>query len=376
MPVDNTAREVELMTFLNGALIGSREFRGKLLERVDAYRSESADDILARVEYQPPGASCRYDIYLYRDDPPLHVVLEIKRSDSGLREDQLREYLAQLKIIQPDKALRRRRNAPKSAKLVVVTGATETPGVIDEFHKAGNGFLREYLEWVSWYELADMLADLEGGADRPHCDQLMRLLASQGYMSHGSTLPRLKTQEKLLSRLSEADSQAAGGEDLEVLEAALGRMEYQMAKLGFGVPVHVTVKGRKRQSSRIRTTKVGHPLVVFGQNIKGVGRMFVPNPEARAFDAGSKRTAKQDYGVGIAFSVRQRAWIAFIKPQKGHPLTPGFTSQRSTKDRPVLSHTAEGVYGWLLKGCEKQPAKTARFLAKTWNEYRGEVPES
>jgi hypothetical protein len=368
---DTSAREAEMASVLSSAMVASPEFLRRLLLRVDAHQPEVTDGIDVRVEYTPAASHKRFDIWVGREDPKLSLVFELKRDEGGVKKEQLVEYLAILKLIQEDRSLRPRRGAPKYAKLVVVTGATESPAAVSEISAAAGGKLAGHVVWVSWYELMDLVEDLpEKDKENPIVQQLSRRLSEQGYVSYADAIPRLRRQERLLSRIADLAGSDAPDDDLSVLEATLGRMEYQMAKKGFGVSVHVTVKGRQRRTLvRQRTIKLGTPLSVFGTGIRTLGRTFLPNGDIRAFEQASIRTRKQESGVGIAFSVHSRGWVAYIRNRRGSPLPDGFVESFSSNDREPLDFSVEGVHGWLLKGRQKQPEVTARFLERVWSTY-------
>ena len=370
MPKTEAAREAELAAMLYGALVGSLAFRGRFLQRAKAHRAEILEGLKLRVEYSPGDASRRFDIYIRREDPRLEMAVELKRSETGLEEQQLREYLSLLRVLPKDCTLRRRKNAPKYSRLVVVTGATEMPEVIARMREASNGFLQNYLEWCSWYELVDLLHADEGDVTGPGTSELLELLGEQGYVSERSVLPRLRSQEKILSKLSDVMKADSEEDDMEVLQATLGRMEYEMAKLGYGVTIHVTAGKRgKKTVTRQRQVRVGKPLTVLDTAIKGIGRAFLPNETIRVFHSDSKKTRKQTEGVGLAFSVHQRAWVAYIKPRRGHLLPKDFLTRHQTRERVPLNREVEGIHGWYLKGSQKQPRRTAAFLDRAWIDY-------
>ena len=88
------------------------------------------------------------------------------RDEAGLEADQLREYLSLLNVLQPGGVLRRKRGAPRYAKLVAITGATEQPEVVTNLLEAGGGFLSGHLGWLSWFELMDCILDLRESGER------------------------------------------------------------------------------------------------------------------------------------------------------------------------------------------------------------------
>lgn len=367
---DDTPREAELAALLNGALVGCNIFQKAILNRIEAHQPDIISGVRVRVEYSPGDSNKRFDLYLNREDPALSIAFELKRDESGLSEEQIREYLALLGLIQEDRSLRRRKNAPKYAMLVVITGATEKPSILEEITAAGQGFLKPNVRWLSWYELMDLIEDLPGDEhNNPLVKQLTDCLSEQGYVSHKDSLPRLRQQEKLLSRILEFSESPDTEGDMLVLDATLGRLEYQMAKLDFGVAVHVTLKSRKKTISRQRAVKLGRHMSVFGLKLKSIGRTFLPNDEIRVYGNEAKTSKGQKYGVGIGYSVMERGWIAYIIPRKGHPIEDGFVSSRATGSRVEIDHATSGIHGWLLKGKDKQPEKVARFLRSTWRDY-------
>jgi hypothetical protein len=370
----DAAREAELAAMLFGALNGSADFRGRFLNRVSAHRADVLDGIRIRVEYTPPGETRRFDIYLVREDPRLEMAIELKRSETGLEEQQLREYLSLLRVLHPDGSLRRRPNAPRHSKLAVITGATEVPEVIQKLQTANNGFLSDYLSWCSWYELADLLSQRAGSGDNPSTTILLELLKDQGYVSQRSTMPRLRGQEKVFSRLSEVTLTDSDQDEMDVLQATLGRMEYEMAMLDYGVTVHVSVGKRNKKSvTRQRLVKVGRPMNVLGTQIRGRGRVFLPNDAIRRFHDESRRTRKQNEGVGLAYSIHKRSWVAYIKPLKAQSFPDGFIESLCTGERVQLDRAVEGLDGWYLLGSQKQPRKAAAFLDRAWKEYLSAV---
>ena len=345
------------------------------LQRVGAHKSEVVDNIRSRVEYQPPGSSKRYDIYIKRDEPTLSIAIELKRDETGLDEMQLREYLSMLRILREDRSLRRSKNSPKYSKLVVITGATEQPEMIKKLMNASGGFLQNHLVWLSWYELSDIITELELEGETlhsPNVKNLAQLLAEQGYVSQEMALPTLREQARTLGALGvvNLDRRVALDNEMEILETTLGRIEYQMAKLNFGLPIQVNVKGRRKKSvSKQRAFRLGHSVKVLGTNARSVARLFVPNDEIEYFYSNAKKTSKQNSGVGLAFSIHSRGWIAVIKPIKQKPLPPDFVQFHRSSERIPIDYKDEGMHGWVLKGTQKQPAKAARFLARAWNDY-------
>lgn len=71
----------------------------------------------------------------------------------------------------------------------------------------------------------------EGGLSNEAVDELSLRLESQGFVSGASPLPRLRAAERLAPRLAEYAEQAELAEEMDVLAATLGRLEYQMAKV-------------------------------------------------------------------------------------------------------------------------------------------------
>jgi hypothetical protein len=366
---ENSARESELAANLYAALVASKDFQREFLRLVDAHEPDASGRVDIRFEYTPGTSNKRFDIYLSREDPSLRLAVELKRNEAGLEEEQLREYLSLLGVLQPGGVLRRRRGVPRYAKLVAITGATEQPEVINNLLAAGGGFLKGHLGWLSWFELMDCILDLkEAGEVSDAVDELSRRLEEQGFVSRGSPLPRLRAAERLAPKLMEFDRDSNKLEEVEVLSATLGRLEYQMAKLDFGVTVHVTAKKRNKfQTSRKRTLYVGKPVKVLGQPVKSIGRKFLPNDTIQAFIDTAKKTSGQEAGVGIAFSISRGGWVAFIKPLRGRPLPAGFIPGLASGDREVVQ--GGGIQGWLLKGRQKQPESTARFLVRAWANY-------
>lgn len=371
MGADNTARESELAANLFAALVASPAFQRKFLLLVGAHEPDAPGRVDVRFEYTPGTSNKRFDIYLRREDPALRLAIELKRGESGLEAEQLREYLSLLEVLQPGGVLRRRRGAPRYAKLIAITGATERPEVVKELLTADSGFLEGYLGWLSWFELMDCILELrEANEANDAVEELWRRLEAQGFVSRGSPLPRLRAAERFAPKLMDFAKSSTAHEDLEVLNATLGRLEYQMAQEGFGVTVHVTAKKRKRfDASRKRSITVGKPIKVLGQTLKSPGRAFLPNETIKAFKDGAKKTGGQEAGVGIAFSIARGGWIAFIKPMRGRPLPESFVADLASRDREALG--SDGVHGWLLKGRQKQPESTARFLVRAWGKYIG-----
>ena len=369
MGSDNTARESELAAGLFAALVSSPGFKRRFLHLVGAHEPDSDAQIDERFEWTPGDSSKRFDIYLGREDPSLRLAVELKRDESGLEADQLREYLSLLDVLLPGGVLRRSRRASPYAKLVVITGATEQPEVIRSLLEAGGGFLAPHLHWLSWFELMDCIQDLkDAGTEDGAVRKLRRRLEEQGFVSRGSPLPRLRAAERLAPRLVDFATRSKDLEELEILSATLGRMEYQMAKLDFGVTVHITKKKRNKiQVSRKRSINVGRPIKVLGHSVYAVGRAFLPTETIQQFIDAAKKTGGQEAGVGIAFSPTRGAWLAFIKPLRGHPLPDGFVEGLASGSRE--SATDEGIHGWLLKGRQKQPESTARFLKRAWETY-------
>ncbi len=367
---DSNARESELTALLHGALLGSRPFRAAFLRRINAHKSEVQDGLRSRLEFQPPNTAKRFDIYLTREEPALTIVIELKRDENRLREDQLREYLSLMGIIPADGSLRRHRNSPKYAQLIVITGATETPEIVTKLLQANNSFLKNHLKWLSWYELADMLTEITvSQSPNPHIDELSRILSEQGYVSFSTALPQLKSQERMLKQLVDTIKSDKLNDEMEVLEATLGRMEFQMAKLNYSVAVRVRVKGRKKVPIRQRSLKIGKPIRVLGVNIRSIGRAFLPNNTIKDFIESSQKSRNQESGVGIAYSAFNRAWVAFIRPYRGKAIPRGFIEKYATREREILDHKQEGIHGWLLKGRQKHPQSTARFLNRIWDDY-------
>jgi len=164
--------------------------------------------------------------------------------------------------------------------------------VINDLLASGNGFLEDHLIWLSWYSLRDAILDVSAGAAANEAlDELALRLEQQGYLSRGSPLPRLRASERFAPRLSEYRKAAAASEELDVLNATLGRMEFQMAKLEYGVAVHVTAKKRNKvHVTRRRTVYLGRPKRVLGQPLRSVGRCFLPNEEIARFVEAAKKT--------------------------------------------------------------------------------------
>ena len=215
----------------------------------------------------------------------------------------------------------------------------------------------------------DTILDLRNaGESNDAVDELWRRLEEQGFVTRGSPLPRLRAGERFAPRLVEFAAATNDQEELEVLSATLGRLEYQMAKLDFGVSVHVTVKKRNKiQVNRRRTIYLGKSVKLLGQSVRAVGRAFLPTMIIQSFVDTAKKTGGQDAGVGIAFSLTKGAWVAFIKPLRGRPLPPGFAAEFASRDRDPLK--GDGLDGWVLKGRQKQPESTARFLVRAWGDY-------
>jgi hypothetical protein len=373
MGADNTARESELAANLYAALVASPAFRREFLRLTGAHEPDAEGRIDVRFEWSPGSSRLRFDIFLMREEPSMRLAVELKRDETGLEADQLREYLSLLNVLQPGGVLRRKRGAPRYAKLVAITGATEQPEVVTSLLEAGGGFLAGYLGWLSWFELMDcILALRESGERNGAVDELSRRLEEQGFVSRGSALPRLLAAEKFAPKLIEFANRSKEQEELEILNATLGRLEYEMAKQDYGVTVRVTAKKRNRvQVNRKRTLNIGRPVKILGQSLKGVGRAFLPNSEIQNFVQAATKTSAQEAGVGIALSVRYGGWVAFIKPLRGRPLPRDFVKQLASGDREVA--LKDGVQAWLLKGRQKQPESTARFLVRAWTKYLEET---
>lgn len=367
---DESPREAELAALLNGALVGCPSFKNVILSRIGAHQPDVLDGIRVRVEYSPGDSNKRFDLFLSREDPALSVAFELKRDEIGLHEEQIREYLALLGLIQDDRSLRRRRNSSKYALLVVITGATEKPLILNDICSAGKGFLKPHVKWMSWYELMDIIENLPGDDhDNPLVKQLANCLSEQGYVSYKDALPRLRQQEKLLGRILEISELSDTEDDMLVLDATLGRVEYQMAKMDYGVTVHITIRARKKSISRHRAVKLGKPISIFGTNLKSIGRSFLPNSDIREFEKKTKVTRGQKTGVGIAYSVHERSWVAYIVPEKDKPLPEKFIAEYATRNRIPMDFNSIGIHGWVLKGKDKQPEKAARFLTGIWQCY-------
>ena len=208
----------------------------------------------------------------------------------------------------------------------------------------------------------------------PLVEALHERLTEQGYGA--AVLPALRGHERVLPRITSFSYEEAR-EELTVFEATLGRIEYEMAKLDFGVRVRVDIPKRgKPVATRQRNFEIGPPVRFWYRQLKGRGRVFLPNDEIRRFISESSVKREQKSGVGVAFSIKRAAWIAFLIPYSDRKLAAGFVKQHASKERIPL--TQSDVHGggaaWLLRGKQKQPLRLARFLKRVWSEYQADEP--
>lgn len=360
-------REAALSSALHGAFVASPRFLSAFLSYIGVPRPELVDNIQSQMEYSTGDSSSRIDIYLWREDPALKIALEIKRAEDGLREDQLRDYLSLLKITQ-DGRLQKRREAPRNAKLIVITGATQTPEEIEHIRNAAGGKLEAHIQWVSWYRLVDILDEVIAEEEQPNLRYLSKMLSELGYVSADSALPALRTHQKILSQIMHLLTDDSVASEMEVLTTTLSRVEYEMGKLGYGVEIRLTKSGRKLTVKRQRIRKL-KSFDLFGGKIYTLGRAFLPLSVIQTIQTSQKSAKRQDASVGIAYSIPSRSWVAFILPKRGHPLPNSFIDQLATRNRIPIDPKVEGFVGWLLKGDQKRPRVVARFLKRVWEAY-------
>lgn len=369
---NNSIREVELSSALHGAFIASPRFLAEFLKLIDVPSPEVVENVQSRVEYVTAevNSTSRMDIYLWRDEPALKVGIEIKRAEEGIREEQIRDYLSLLKIIQQDGRLQKRRDAPKNAKLIVITGATETPEQITHIKAASAGAFESYIQWISWYRLVDVLDEVIAEENLRSLNHLSNLLSELGYISINSALPNLKTYQKVLTNLLDILNDTSIKSEMEVLEIILNRVEYEMWKLDYGVTIRLTKPktGRKLVTKRRRRINL-KSFDLFGGKIYTIGRAFQPNANIQLFQQRQKQPKSQQAGVGIAYSIPSRSWVAFIQPTREFPISQTFVRELSSKSRIIVDKKIEGFDGWILKGNQKRPQVVARFLKRVWESY-------
>ncbi|MEE8403475.1 MAG: hypothetical protein V3R93_06950 [Candidatus Hydrothermarchaeaceae archaeon] len=368
-PADSN--EAGLRTDMVSALRASNEFARWLLNEV--CKQSAIDQLIVDPHVEQRLKNSIIDIDLkFRGTTNYRFGIELKLGTADVDIEQLERHLYGLNIMQKNRwALTRfASNEDRVLKLVVITGTANEPKAVNIIRTKPR--FGDKIVWISWHKVVDELASLPSDVqDDPNVFPLIDSLKKLGFSPSKFTFQKLSNIDRYTKHIKMVKPiQDRFNEELDILEAVLQRIDYEMNNLHYtqakSMKITKLPRGkidRKLNSflpARLKRKFEGTPVPLW------IGRLYVPELEIQSLKH-LVESKSISYGIAIGYDLTDNIWLCHIEPMPKKPIKKELlaNAQFKTNERePVLYRN-----GWIIKGRQRNPIKISKFMDAVWKQY-------
>ncbi len=365
------SNEAGLRTDMVSALRASQEFSKWLFNTVSPNLNEVNLIVNPHVEQRLYNSIIDIDLQ-FKGKASYRFGIELKNGTSDVYREQLERHLVGLQIMQKNRKVLTKfaSNETRIVKLVVITGSSKEPASVRELLSI-KGF-EDKIVWISWHKIVDAIGRLPSVDQKnPNVKPLVDILKRMGFSSKSSVFTRFKTINKVSKLIADIKPLLNElNDELEVLEALLQRIDYEMNTLNYRPSQSMKV-------SRLARGKIDKKFTTFLPSKltkkierttlpRWIGRLYVPNEEILALDK-LEESKSIPFGIAIGYDIEDRSWFCHIEPRPKLPINETIFMNAKFKSNERIPCVSRN--GWELKGTQLNPAKTSKFLTAVWQNY-------
>ena len=365
------SNEAGLRTDMVSAIRASHEFAKWLFNTVSPNSKEVNLTANPHVEQRLYNSIIDIDLQ-FKGQASYRFGIELKNGTSDVYREQLERHLVGLKIMQKKRRVLTKfaSNETRIVKLVVITGSSKEPSSVRELLSI-RGF-EDKIVWISWHKIVDAIGRLPSVDQKnPNVKPLVDILKRMGFSSKSSVFPRFNTINKVSKLIGDIKPLLIElNDELEVLDAILQRVDYEMNTLNYrpsqSMKVIKLARGKiDKKFTNFLPSKLTRKIERTTLS-RWIGRLYVPNEEILAL-SNLEESKSILFGIAIGYDIEDRSWFCHIEPKPKSPINETIFTNIKFKSNERIPRVSRN--GWELKGTQLNPTKTSKFMTAVWENY-------